>query len=94
MFRCQITGRLTRPGDKCNKIVVLRRAKSYWKWIKNEDGDFVNTEISRGYETMKEVNASAEGLRLWNQQRKEDAIANGFEDVEAYEKSLMIKDGR
>jgi hypothetical protein len=94
MFYDQVQKKMSRPGQKCQQVIVQRRSKSYWRWVKNEDGDFLNTQIASGWEIAKTLNTNEEGLRLWNQQRKEDAIANGFEDVEAYEKSLMIKDER
>lgn len=57
MFYCQVTGKLSKPGDKCNKIVVERRERLY-----KRDGEV----IARGWEVVREINATDEGLALWN----------------------------
>lgn len=57
MFRCQVTGKMSQPGDKCNKIVVERRERLY-----KRDGEV----IARGWEVVREINATDEGLALWN----------------------------
>lgn len=68
MFRCAITNRMSRPGEKVNKIVVKKREKIYYGWFHNEELDQMERrEVSRGWEIVSEVNASDEGLRLWSQ---------------------------
>lgn len=57
MFRCQVTGKLSKPGQKCNKIVVERREKLY-----KREGEV----IARGWEVVREISATDEGLALWN----------------------------
>ena len=54
MFRCAITGRVSRPGDKLIKIVVGTRPKTY----KNELDEVIGT----GSEIVKELGVSKEGL--------------------------------
>lgn len=89
MYRCEITGKLSRRGDprigelyhidaektredmhgseKLNRIVVQTRERIYTKWVKNEEtGKREEVEIGRGWEIVREINASDEGLALWN----------------------------
>lgn len=90
MYRCQITGKLSRRGDprtgelyhitdtekvkddtrgseKLNRIVVETRERIYTKRVKNEEtGKWEDVEIGRGWEIVREINASQEGLDLWN----------------------------
>ncbi len=56
MFKCAITGRLSKPGEKCNKIVTERREKEY-----KRAGEI----IARGWEVVREINATDEGLRQY-----------------------------
>lgn len=57
MFKCQITGKMSRPGDKCNKVVTEVRERVYL----NDEGEVVG----RGFEIVKEVNATDAGVALW-----------------------------
>ena len=67
MFKCQVTGKLSKPGDKCNKIVVERREKTYTKFFRNEDtGKWEEHEVGRGWEILKEINATDEGVKIWS----------------------------
>jgi hypothetical protein len=75
MFRCAITGRLTRPGEKCNKIVIEKREKVYTQMIW-EGNDQVEVEIGKGWEIVKEVNASDEGVRIYNQMVEAGTISS------------------
>jgi hypothetical protein len=60
MFRCEVTGKLSKPGDKMNKIVVEKRDKEYKD---PETGEV----IGRGWEIVKEISATDEGVKIWNQ---------------------------
>jgi hypothetical protein len=60
-FRCQITNRLSEPGEKCNKITVQTRPQTY----KHKDRETEEEWFSYGTEIVREVNATAQGLRLW-----------------------------
>jgi len=55
MFYDQIQKKMSRPGDKCVRIPTIKRSRSYWAWIKTEEGDFVEIEKARGWEIVKEV---------------------------------------
>ena len=90
MYKCQITGKLSRHGDprigeftviseagnksvdeargseKLNRIVVETRERIYTRWVKNEETNkYEEVEAGRGWEIVREINASAEGLALW-----------------------------
>lgn len=71
MFKCAVTGRMSRPGEKLNRIVIQTREKVYTQKVW-EDGELVDIEIGRGYETVREINATDAGVELYNQM-----VANG-----------------
>ena len=70
------------PGEKLNKIVVATRERIYTKWIRNDDKaeslspelilnqsndrKWLEVFVGRGWEIVREINASDEGLALWN----------------------------
>lgn len=67
MFKCQITGNMSKLGEKVNKIVTKTRDKVYTANVFNEELRVNETiEVGRGWEIVSEINASEEGLRLWN----------------------------
>ena len=65
MFKCDITGKVTKLGEKCNKITTHRREKVYThsEWV---DGHLETYEVGKGWEIVKEIKASDEGLAIWN----------------------------
>ena len=76
-YICTITGKVSRQGnatkdppvkaEKLNKLVVATREKVYTKKVKNEETNkWEDVEIGRGFETVKEINVSEEGLKLWD----------------------------
>lgn len=55
-----------RAPEKLNRIVVETRERIYTKWVKNEETNkYEEVEAGRGWEIVREINASAEGLALW-----------------------------
>ena len=73
MFYCQVTGRLSKRGEKVNKLVVATRARTYYKKVRNEEtGKWEDVEIGRGWEIVKEINASDEGNRIFNEMSADD----------------------
>lgn len=71
MFKCAITGKLSQPGDKVNRIVTKTRAKEYFESRYNEDTDrYENVLVGRGWEIVEEVLATDEGVRIWNELKK------------------------
>jgi hypothetical protein len=76
MFKCQVTGKFSRQGnqaahppvagEKLNKIVVATRERVYTRWVKNEETlKWEEVVIGHGWEIVREINASEEGVKLW-----------------------------
>lgn len=66
MFYCQVTNKLSNPGEKCLKLVVRTRPKTYFTWVKNEDTrEWSKVESGRGWEIVQELNVSEEGKTEW-----------------------------
>lgn len=67
MFQCEVTGRLSKLGEKCHKIVVERRDRIYTKWVRDEETNkWVEVDSGRGWEIVKEISASEKGVEIWN----------------------------
>lgn len=67
-FKCQITGKISKSGEKCNKIVTKKRDRVYTKWVANEETrQWEEVVAGHGWEVVKEINVSNEGLALWQQ---------------------------
>lgn len=76
MFYCQITGRLSKQGEKLNKVVVETRERVYTKRVRNEETrEWETVEIGRGWEIVRELNASDAGVQEWNDMTDEDRQA-------------------
>lgn len=68
MFRCEVLGKMSKLGEKCNKIVVETRERIYTKWFFNEDlNDWEEVVVGRGHEIVHEISATKEGLAKWNE---------------------------
>ena len=65
MFICAITGKVSKLGEKCNKIVIATREKTYKQFVWEDDVQ-IEIDVARGFEIVKEVNATAEGVEVWN----------------------------
>ena len=66
MYKCQVTGRMSRLGDKLNKITVARRERIYTKWVKNEETlKYEEVFVAKGWEIVRELNASQSGVEQW-----------------------------
>jgi hypothetical protein len=63
MFRCAVTGKVTEPREPMFKVVIEQRPKQYDNIIFDDEG---KGEIiySKGWEIVKEICVSAEGLAL------------------------------
>lgn len=83
MYKCQVTGKFSRKGDstahppvaaeKLNKIVVATRPQTYYRWVKNEETNkWEQVVIGHGWEIVREINACAEGVALWNSWSEEE----------------------
>jgi hypothetical protein len=74
MFKCQVTGKYSRQGkpgtettqpiagEKLNKIVVETRQVEYKHWDRENEEEW----FSYGTEIVREINATEEGLAVWN----------------------------
>jgi hypothetical protein len=68
MFICQISGKLSEPGEKVHKIVIKTRDRVYSARVFNEEiGQVEDVQVGHGWEIVKEVNATAQGLKEWNE---------------------------
>lgn len=75
MFYCRVTNRLSKRGEKINKLVVETREKTYYKKIRNEETNkWEEVEAGRGWEIVKEIDASDEGARIFNAMSPEDKV--------------------
>ncbi len=67
MFKCYFTKVNSRPGDKANKVIIKTRPVTYFGWRENEEtGKYERVSVGYGMETVKEVLATDEGVRVWN----------------------------
>lgn len=63
----EMKGEDIRGSEKLNRIVVATRERTYYKWVKNEETNkWEEVECGHGWEIVREINASEEGLELWN----------------------------
>lgn len=70
MFICQVTNAQTAPGEPMTRVVTERRVKVYY----NEAGE----EVGRGWEIVKEINASPVGLEIIRRAQAADGeVPNG-----------------
>jgi hypothetical protein len=51
-----------RAPEKCNRIVVQTRPKTYKHWDREKEKEW----FSHGTEIVREVNATDEGKRIWD----------------------------
>ena len=66
MFICQVTGKVSQVGEKLNRLVVKTRPRVYTRKEKDlETGEWVETLVGRGFEIVKELQATEEGLVEW-----------------------------
>lgn len=67
MFKCQVTGNLSEIGEKLNKIVTKSRERTYVRDERDPDtGRWSEVTEGVGWEIVEEIDASAEGVRIWN----------------------------
>lgn len=81
MFRCPITNRVSKPGEKPINVVLEKRVREYWDTddgkapkgsFRAEDGDRVYHVIGTGWEVLREIHVSKDG---YNQLKAEGKIA-------------------
>lgn len=71
MYRCQVTGRLSNPGDACHKIVVETRSRTYKHWDRENEEEW----FTQGTEIVREINACEQGVRVWESMTPEQREA-------------------
>jgi hypothetical protein len=71
MFLCMVTNKLSKSGEKLNKITIETRIKEYKHWDREAEEDW----FSQGTEIVREVNASQAGLDRYNSWNSEEKAA-------------------
>jgi hypothetical protein len=67
MFLCEVTKKMSRHGEECCKVVVERRERVYTRHvIDRENNTEFDEEIGRGWEIVKEVDATEDGAKLYS----------------------------
>lgn len=75
MYRCQVTGKLSKYGEKLNKIVVAKRPRDYTKWVREEESNkWSEVWVAKGWEIVRELNVSTEGEALWSTWTEEQRL--------------------
>lgn len=94
MFRDEITKRLSRPGDACQRLITQVAKREYTRKILNEETNQLETVvIASGLEIVKEVNTTKEGLALWQAAHPEGPEVVSRPNLEAkYPKLALFTD--
>ena len=78
MFHCKVTGKRSESGEKLHKLVVAKRSRAYVAKVENEEtGYFEDLVVGHGWEIVREVNSSQEGLDLFfslDEEQKRDFL--------------------
>lgn len=73
MFMCQVTGKMSKQGEKLHKVVVSTRKREYKEWVYNEETRRSEERVvGHGWEIVRELNASEEGESVWNAMTPDD----------------------
>lgn len=83
MFKCGITNKFSVPNEKPHRLVVERRSKEYA--VQRDDG--TSYIIGRGWEIVKEINVTLDGLKKWISDHPDDVESN-----EAYVRAFKAKE--
>ena len=76
MYYCKVTGKMSAEGEKLNKIVIATREKTYHRWVRDEDTKrWSEIECGTGFETVKEIDATNEGVALYESWTPEEKAA-------------------
>ena len=80
MFICEVTGKISQPGEKLNRITVKTRERSYLRKEKDmESGEWHEVQVSQGWEIVKQISATEEGAQKWSsmtEQQKDTFLKN------------------
>ena len=76
MYKCEITGKMSKPGDKLRKVVAVTRQREYKERVYNEETRrSEELVVGHGWEIVRELNASQEGETIWNSMTPDDQAA-------------------
>ena len=76
MFKCMMTNRMSKPGQKLRKVVVLTRPREYKNVSYNEETRRLEAAPSSfGSEIVREINCTEEGEAKWNAMNPEEQAA-------------------
>lgn len=64
MFKCAITGKISKPNEPMIKVVTETRPKVYENMVYDEDEEGGRVILSKGFETVKEIAVTQEGLDI------------------------------
>lgn len=75
MYICQVTGKQSKLGEGLNKIVVETRDRTYTRWVRNEETNkWEEVVCGHGWEIVREINASQEGVQMWESWTPEERL--------------------
>ena len=66
MFYCQVMKRMSKPGEKMNRIPIVNRERVYTQQVW-EEGELVEIETGKGSEIVREIASTDEGVKLYNE---------------------------
>jgi len=73
MFKCNYCNKITKPHEKCNKLITKEREKEYIIKKKSKRGkEYI--DIKRGHEIMEEINLCE---FCYKNIKKKEGIKNG-----------------
>lgn len=61
MFRCYVTKKLSKLGEKPIKVVIEKRERIYTRRFRDDEGEIVEELVGKGWEIVKEVMMTKEG---------------------------------
>lgn len=101
MFKCEITGKFSKPGDKAIRLVTERRERFYFE-VRNVPGqgrveDEESDPIGSGWEIAREISVTLEGLHRWVIAHPEDLESSAryaeLLRAEQNKKRVALKEG-
>lgn len=67
MFFCQVTNKASKRGEKLVRLPIKKRERVYYGRVFNEETEsYEELEVGRGWEVVKEINTTEEGVALFN----------------------------
>lgn len=73
MYKCEVTGKMSKPGAKLHKVVASTREREYkMKLFNEETRKYEDVVVGHGWEIVRELNASEEGEAIWNSMTPDD----------------------